>query len=124
MCFALPRVIAAALAILLIPRLSSAALVAWIGLAYLAWAPIPTKWVRRPRWVDLRFYAGGKADEVPRSMSVGGEEEPVEVVGSWQEEATGQDQGRRRRIRLLVPDGTRLDVVQAEGQRRWRVEET
>jgi MFS family permease len=124
MCFALPRVIAAALAILLIPHLSSATLVAVIGLAYLAWAPIPTWWVRRPRWVDLRFYAGGKAEEVPRAMAVGGEEEPVEPMASWREEVMGgRRAARQRRFRLRTSDGSRLEVVQADGERRWRVEE-
>jgi MFS family permease len=123
MCFALPRVVAAALAILLIPNLSSAALVALIGIAYLAWAPIPPRWVRRPRWVDLRFYAGAKADEVPRSMTIGGEEEPVEVVGSWDEELAGRlSRVRQRRFRLRTSDGSRLDVVQSDGEPRWRVQ--
>jgi MFS family permease len=124
MCFALPRVIAAALAIVLIPNLSSAALVALIGLAYLAWAPVPSRWVRRPRWVDLRFYAGAKADEVPRAMAIGGEEEPVEVVGSWDEEVVGRRRtlARQRRFRLRTSDGSRLDVVQSDGEQRWRLE--
>jgi hypothetical protein len=122
MSFALPRVIAAALAILLIPHLSSATLVALIGLAYLAWAPVPPRWVRRPRWVDLRFYAGGKAEEVPRAMAIGGEEEPVESVASWQEEvSSGGAALRQRRFHLRTADGSVLDVVQADGERRWRI---
>jgi MFS family permease len=123
MAFALPRVIAAALAIVLIPRLSPGSFVALIGLAYLAWAPIPLAWLRRPRWVDLRFYAGGKADETPRAIAIGGEEEAVEVVGSWQEELVGRSRHRQRRFRLAVPDGSRVDVVQSEGETRWRVDD-
>lgn len=124
MAYSLPRVIAAALAIYLIPHLSSRTLVFAIGLAYLAWTPIPPRWVRRPRWVDLRFYAGSKADEIPRAMVVAGEEEPIEVVGSWQEESM-RDPGtlRHRRFRLRSADDARFDVVQAEGENRWRMDE-
>jgi MFS family permease len=112
------RVFAALLAVPLIPRLSSGWLLGLTGLAYLLWTPVVPAWIRRPRWVRLRFYAGGRSDEVPRSVRVGGEEEPVEVVGSWNEERQGS---RRRRFRLRANDGTVLDVIGEEGG-RWRLE--
>jgi MFS family permease len=122
MAFALPRPIAAALAIVLIPQVSARSLVALIGLAYLAWTPIPPLWTRRPRWVDLRFYAGGKGDEVPRSIVVGGDEEPVEVKGSWEEElAHAGNSSRRRRFRLQATDGPPFDVVRKEGEQHWMI---
>src|SRR2546426_6803397 len=123
MMFSLPRVIAAALAILLIPHLSSGLYVAIVGAAYLLWAPIPPRWTRRRRWVDLRFYSGARADEVPRAVVIGGVEEPVDVLGSWHEELAGaRESARRRRFRLRVADASRLDVSRADGQARWLVE--
>lgn len=124
MAFALPRVVAAALAIVVIPRTSSQGLVAVVGLAYLAWAPLPPYWVRRPRWAHLRFYAGGRADEVPRAIVIGGEEEPVDVVGSWHEEVVaGRMAARSMRYRLVTAGGDRLEVVQTGGRGRWRIDE-
>src|SRR5947208_7576459 len=109
MAFSLPRVIAAALAIPLFSRLSSRLIVALVGLAYLAWTPVPLWWVRRPRWVDLRFYAGARADEVPRSMVIAGDEEPIEVVASsFEEAADGTVPVRTRRLRLRTSDGSIL----------------
>lgn len=123
MMFSLPRVIAAALAILLIPNLSSGAYVAIVGAAYLLWTPIPPRWTRRRRWVDLRFYSGARADEVPRAVVIGGEEEPVEVLGSWHEElARARGSVRRRRFRLQASDGTQLEVAREDGQDRWLVQ--
>src|SRR2546426_4856017 len=110
MMFSLPRVIAAALAILLIPHLSSGLYVAIVGAAYLLWAPIPPRWTRRRRWVDLRFYSGARADEVPRAVVIGGEEKPVEVLGAWNEEIA-TTRSRRRRFRLQAEDGSRLEVT-------------
>jgi MFS family permease len=112
------RVWSALLAVLLIPRLSTGWLLALTGIAYLVWTPLVPRWIRRARWVGVRFYAGGRAEETPRSVVVGGDEEPVEVVGSWTEERDGE---RRRRFRLRTGDGTLLDVVGDRGA-RWRLE--
>jgi MFS family permease len=119
MAFAMPRVIAAALAILFIPHLTKAMIVLLAGLAYLAWAPVLPWWVGRPRYLRLRFYAGGRADEVPRAVVIGGEEDPVEVVGSWTEESNGT---RLRRFRLRASDGTLLEVRGETADGRWRLD--
>jgi MFS family permease len=113
------RVFSAFLAVPLIPRLSSGWLLGLTGLAYLVWTPAVPAWIRRPRWVQVRFYAGGRADETPRSVRVGGEDEPVEVVGSWNEERGGS---RLRRFRLRASDGTVLEVVGDHRRERWRLE--
>ena len=120
MMFAMPRVIAALLAIPLIPHLTTRSFVLMVGLAYLAWAPIPPAWIRRPRRVQVRFYAGGRDDEVPRAIVVAGEEEPVEVERSWIEEEEGS---RRRRRRFLVrtASGSRLEILGEMDGRRWSV---
>jgi len=116
--YSMARVLAAALAIVLVPNLSTGWLVGAVGAAYLLWAPVVPWWLGRSRRVGVRFYAGGRADEVPRAILVGGEEERVEVLGSWEEEVGGR---RHRRFRLEDEDGTLLEIVQA-GQDRWRVE--
>lgn len=113
------RVWAALVAVPLIPRMSTGWLLAVTGLVYLAWAPVLPWWVRRPRWVRLRFYAGAKAEEAPRAVVIGGEEEPVEVLRSWHEDRSGT---RLRRFDLRVRDGTLLRVVGPEDGGRWRLE--
>jgi len=120
MMFSLPRVISAALAILLIQHLSSGVYVAIVGAAYLLWAPVPPRWVRRPRWVDLRFYAGARADEVPRAVVIGGEEQPVKALGAWNEQVA-ITRSRRQRFQLQAADGSLLEVAKESAQSRWRV---
>jgi hypothetical protein len=123
MAFALPRVVAASLAIVVIPHLSTRAIVAAVGLAYLLWSPVPPVWTARPRWVKLRFYEGGAAEETPRTITIGGEEQAVEMVGSWREVLTERATPvARRRLRLRVADGSGVEVVQLDGDTRWRVE--
>jgi MFS family permease len=116
--YSMARVVAAAVAIPLIPNVSVAWLLAGTGAISLLWVPVLPWWVTRPRWVRLRFYAGGRADQVPRAVIVGGEEEPVEVVGSWIEERGGE---RLTRYRLRLSDGSTLDVAGPSGD-RWRLE--
>src|SRR5205823_11053262 len=64
--YSMSRVAAAGVAVPLIPRLSAGWLLALVGAVYLVWTPVVPVWVRRPRWASLRFYAGARADEVPR----------------------------------------------------------
>jgi MFS family permease len=117
--YSMARVGAAAVAVVLIPHLSTGWLVAGVGLVYLAWTPVLPWWIRRPQWVRVRFYAGGSAEELARAVELAGEEQSVETEGSWWEERTGR---RVRRLRLRADDGTRLDVVNEAGSNRWRVE--
>jgi MFS family permease len=117
--FSMPRVAAAGLAALLIPTLSPGWILAGCAVIYLLWTPVPPRWIERSRWVEVRFYSGGKADEVPRSIVIGGEEEPVEVVRSWNEEI---EQGgvvvRQRRFRLRAEDGSLLEITSGDDD-RW-----
>jgi MFS family permease len=118
--YSMARVVAAGLAVLAIPRLSAGTLLFLTGAVYLLWAPVLPWWARRPRWVTVRFYSGGRAEEVPRSVLIGGEEEPVELLGSWTEERNGE---RLRRLRLGMEDGTRIDVAAlSDPGSRWRIE--
>jgi MFS family permease len=117
--FSLPRVAAAGLAIVLIPNLSSGWILAICALVYLLWTPVPVRWIERWRFVEVRFYAGGKADEVPRSVVIAGEEEPVEVVKSWDEQLDKEGAViRRRRFRLRASDGTVMEIAGDEND-RW-----
>ncbi len=115
--YSLPRVLAATAAVALIPRESTNWILAGSGVVYLAWSPVPGWWVRRPRWATVRFYAGGAADEVPRSVVIGGEEQRVEALGSLSEERGGV---RVRRLRLRTPDSV-IDLESSSGSSRWRV---
>jgi MFS family permease len=120
--FSMPRVVAALIAIALLPSLSAAMVLAIVGVAYLAWTPILPYAVRRPRWVGVRFYAGGRADESPRAIVIGGEEEAVEAVGSWTEEVVrGTARTRRRRLRLRFDDGSVAEVTAEDGTARWQL---
>jgi MFS family permease len=116
--YSMARVVAAIVAVPLVPHVSTAWLIGITGAIYLLWTPVLPWWVARRRFVRVRFYEGGRAEEVPRAVDFGGEEEPVEVLASWNEERSGL---HVRRFRLRLPDGSRIDVVGA-GQPRWSVE--
>jgi hypothetical protein len=117
--FSMPRVLAAALAVLLIPHLTPGWILAACGAIYLAWTPVVPAWTSRLRRVEVRFYAGGRADQIPRSLVVGGDEEPVvQVLGEWSERRGGVP---LRRLRVRTADEV-LDIAQPEGHEGWRVE--
>jgi MFS family permease len=116
--FSMARVLAAGAAVVLIPHVSSGWLVAAVGAAYLLWAPVLPLWLRRPQWIRVMFYAGGRGEETPRAVELGGEEQPVEVLGSWEDERSGI---RLRRFRLEGGDGTLMEIA-SDRDGRWRVE--
>lgn len=61
----------------------------------------------------------GKADEVPRSVVIAGEEEPVEVLQSWDERVDRRGAVlRRRRFKLRASDGTVMEITSDEND-RW-----
>jgi MFS family permease len=117
--FSLPRVAAAALAIVLVPKMTPGWFLAASALGYLLWSPIPVWWIERAPWVDVRFYAGGKADEVPRAVVIAGEEEAVEVLKEWNEEVDRRGAVvRRRRFRVQASDGTQMEIT-SDKDDRW-----
>jgi MFS family permease len=115
----LSRVVAAVFAIPLLPALGDAWSVAVIGLFFIAWAPVLPRWISRSPDIELEFYAGGKADESPRFVRWGGVREAVTVDRSWVEE---RNEERFVCFRLVLEDGTRLDVRRGEGDERWQIE--
>ena len=115
----LARVVAAALAIPMIPRLGVDGSLAAVGIVFLLWAPVVRLWFGRAPELTIRFYAGGRADETPRSIVWGGVEEPVELIRTWRDERDGE---RRLAFRLALEDGTLLDVSRAEPDGAWRLD--
>ena len=118
--FTMPRVFSALILVVLkeVWHLSIPTIVAITGALFLVWPPVLLVWVRRPRYVGLRFHEAGSADGMPVAVVVGGEEGPVEALSSALVE---QDGARLRRFRLRAADEV-FDVSAPEGERRWRVE--
>lgn len=116
--FSMARVVAAAIAIPLVTRLSTGWLLASIGVAYLVWAPLPPWWARRRRYVRVRFHAGARADEVPRAIVLAGDEEPVDVLRSWLED---RGEHRVRRFRVRSGDSV-IELAAREDGGRWWIE--
>jgi predicted MFS family arabinose efflux permease len=104
----LSRLAAAALAIPLIPLLGDAATVAVIGAVFVAWTPVLPRWVGRVPGIDLRFTDG---DHEPTSIVWGGVEEAVQVRRAWEREG-------RQSFRLVLADGSEIEVSGRSGQ--WR----
>ncbi len=115
----LARVLAGFAAIPLVPALGEARIAALIGLAFLLYAPVLPRWLARAPEIALRFYEGGRAEEVPRAIVWGGVEERVRVEREWLEERDGQ---RRRAFRLALEDGTVVQVSRAEPDGPWRLD--
>lgn len=113
------RLIAAALAVPMLPALGAEWSVAITGLVFLAWTPVVPRWIAGSPGLEIRFYEGAKAEEWPRAVVRGGVEEAVEVVRSWREERDGI---RLACFRLALRDGTVLDISKPEGGQRWRLD--
>jgi MFS family permease len=115
----LSRVVAAFLAIPMLPHLGPAWSVALVGVVFLLWAPVLPWWVGRTPELAIRFYAGGRAEEWPRAVVWGGVEESVEVERSWLEERNGI---RMTCYRLSMEDGTVIEVSRREGAVIWSLD--
>ena len=115
----LSRLAAAFASIWLIPTLSVQGSAALMGVIFLLWSPVLPRWIRRSPEIHLRFYEGGRGEEVPRAIVWGGVDEPVEVLRSWQEERNGE---RRVCFRLELQDGTILDVSRSLAAGIWGID--
>ncbi|MBI3648946.1 MAG: MFS transporter [Actinobacteria bacterium] len=115
----LARIVAAGLAIPLLPRVGVPWSVAAIGVGFLLWSPVLPRWLRRAPEIVMRFREGARAEEWPRAIVWGGVEEAVEVRRSWLEERDGE---RRRCFRLELQDGSVLDVSSPEPAGPWRLD--
>jgi hypothetical protein len=63
--------------------------------------------------IEVRRYAGGRGDESPRALLLGGREVTVRVERSWIEEPVGSSSTARRRIfQVRLEDGRRCRLAQ------------
>jgi hypothetical protein len=64
--------------------------------------------------VDVRCYAGGRGEEIPRAVLLGGREVAVQVEHGWIEEVVGTvgAASRRRVFQVCLEDGRRCHLVQ------------
>jgi MFS family permease len=115
----LARIVAAGLAIPMLPHLGVSGSVAAVGIVFLLWTPVLPRWIGRIPDIVIRFSEGARAEEWPRALVWGGVEEPVEVVRSWNEDRLGV---RMRRFRLALKDGSVLDVSRVEPDGAWHIE--
>jgi MFS family permease len=119
--YQLSRLAAAALAVPLLPWIGPAWSVAVVGIAFALWTPVLPRWLRGRGEIELRFYAGARADEWPRVVVWGGVEERVRVLRTWLDERDGD---RLRRYRLAMEDGAVIEVSRREGDGdgAWRLD--
>jgi MFS family permease len=113
------RVVAAFLAIPLLPALGEAWTVAIVGIMFILWSPVLPLWIGRVPELRIRFYEGGRAEEEPRAVEWGGAEEPVTVERRWLDERDGE---RRMRYRLALADGTVVEVSRGGTDAGWRID--
>jgi hypothetical protein len=63
--------------------------------------------------VTVRCYAGGRGEETPRAVLLGGRELTVRVERSWIEEPVGsRGTARRRLFQVRLEDGRRCRLAQ------------
>lgn len=113
------RLVAAGLAVPMLPALGAEWCVAITGLVLLAWTPVVPRWIGGIPDLEIRFYEGARAEEWPRSIVRGGAEEDVEVVRSWREERDGIQLAC---FRLALRNGSVVDVSKPDGGQRWRLD--
>jgi MFS family permease len=115
----LSRLLAALLAVVLLPTIGENGSAALIGIVFLLWAPVLPRWLQGKPEIRLRFHEGARAEEWPRAVVWGGVEEPVEVVRSALVERDGD---RFRTFRLSLTDGTTIDVSRREPDGLWAID--
>ena len=63
--------------------------------------------------VEVRCYAGGRGEETPRAVLLGGRELTVRVERGWVEEPVGSGGAARRRVfQVRLEDGRRRRLTQ------------
>jgi hypothetical protein len=74
--------------------------------------------------IEVRCYAGGRGDEIPRALLLGGREVTVRVKRSWIEEPAGSSGiARRRMFQVRLKDGRRCQLAQ-EPDGSWTLAHT
>jgi hypothetical protein len=76
------------------------------------------------RDLEVRCYAGGRGDETPRAVLLGGREVTVRVERGWIEEPVGSSgTARRRMFQVQLEDGRRCRLAQ-EPDGSWTLAHT
>lgn len=117
MAYNVSRLLAALLAIPLLPWLGEAGAAAFMGIVFLLWAPVLPRWLRREP--EIRVILSEGAAPAPVAIRWGGVEEPVHVLGGGADERDG---ARRDTYRLALTDGTVLDVSRSEADGAWTID--
>jgi hypothetical protein len=77
-----------------------------------------------PDWVEVGCYAGGRGDETPRVVRLGGREVMLRVERRWIEEPVGSTGGERRRmVQVRLEDGCCCRLAQ-EPDGSWTLAHT
>lgn len=111
----LARLLAAVLAIGLLPALGVRGAAAFVAVVFLLWAPVLPLWLRRAPEIRLRFASGAST---PNAIRWGGVEEPVTVVAS----ETASEGGAVASFRLALADGTVVDVSRLGASDEWQID--
>jgi MFS family permease len=111
------RMLAAGLAIPMVPALGTRGSVVLVGLAFLLWAPVLPRWIRGVPEFTLAW--DGPGETVPVAIRWGAAVESVDVLRDWVQPRAGQD---RRSLRLQLRDGTVLDVSRPTAGGEWRID--
>ena len=119
MVYNLARLVAALLAVVLLPSVGERGAAALVGVAFLLWVPVLPRWLRRTPEIRLRFARGGPHDGPPSGVIWGGIEEPVTVVDRWDRV---EGSSPRSGFRLALEDGTELDVSHETPDGQWRID--
>jgi hypothetical protein len=78
-----------------------------------AWLVSESGGCRVPDWVEVGCYAGGRGDETPRVVLLGGREMTLRVERRWIEEPVGSSGSERRRVfKVRLEDGRRCRLAQ------------
>jgi hypothetical protein len=110
------RILAAGIAIALLPVLGTRGSVAAVAITFLLWSPVLPRWLRGKRQIDVVFASPGAP---PRAVRWGGAEEAVEVLRTGVEDRDG---ARRHRLRVRLADGSVLDLARVEPDGAWELE--
>jgi hypothetical protein len=113
-------VLAALIPTLLVPVIGEIGVVIAAGGMGLVAAALLARWRGRlEEEIEIRAYAGGRADETPREVVIGGITVGVaEVERSWHEERAGE---RLLVFVLRLEDGRRIQVSRGDAWRLDRV---
>ncbi len=111
------RIVAGALALVMVPALGTRGSVVAVGLVLLAWSPVLPRWLRGKPEIEVVYPRDGVG--VPLAVRWGGVEEPVEVLRSWDE--TRED-ARVHCLELRLLDGSVLDLHRVDPGGSWSID--